>query len=78
MQILKLGKDLKNRLTDYSLACGYIEKNNKEGVETTLYKEAGCKVYQVRQHNFNTGMRVFWNTFDSRCKAYNFYFIAIK
>ena len=66
-------KDCKGRLSDYALSCGYIEKHDNEGINTTLWKEPACKVYQVRQHNFNTGKRVFWKSFDVRLEAYKFF-----
>ena len=50
-------------LTWYSLACGYIEKKRRDGIETTLWHEGGPTLH-VRQHDFNTGRRVFWDCFE--------------
>lgn len=74
----KLGRDLKNRLTDYSLACGYLDVIERQGINIRLYKEAGCKVYQVIKHDHNNGKRIFWETFKTRCKAYVFFNKEIK
>ena len=49
------------KLTPYALSCGYIEKQEKNGVNITLWKE-GC--YHVRKHDHNKGIRIFWNSFD--------------
>jgi hypothetical protein len=69
----KIGRDLKNRLTDYSLACGYIERQEKNGIQIELWKEPSCKVYSIRKHDFNNGKRLFWLSFETRHEAYNFF-----
>lgn len=66
-----LGRDTKGRLTDYSLACGYIELIQDENSRLELWKEAGCKVYSVRKGI--EGKRVFWKSFETRSEAYSFF-----
>lgn len=61
----------KNRLTEYGLACGYIEKKKQHGISTTLWSE--CHIYHVRQHDYKTGKRIFWESFDSIKEARNLY-----
>ena len=53
--------DAKGRLTAYALACGYVERTKRGQVVTTLWSEDG--VYHVRQHDFETSERVFWESF---------------
>lgn len=55
------------RLTPYALACGYIEKHETKpgtlgGSSVTLWLEHGT--LHVRQHNRDTGKRVFWECFE--------------
>lgn len=56
-------------LRPYALECGYQEKKERNGVETTLWKYAGCYGYHVRQHDFNTHTRIFWETFETLTEA---------
>jgi hypothetical protein len=74
MEGIKIMKDKfynKNgSLTAYSLACGYIEKKEKNNVTLTLWKE-GC--YHVRKHNHFFGKRIFWQSFNSLTKARQFF-----
>lgn len=51
----------KGKLTSYGLACGYIEQEKNNGISTVLWAE--CNIYHVRQHNHNTGNRIFWHSF---------------
>ena len=66
---IPLFKTKTNRLTDYALSCGYIERLEKNEVSITLWKE-GC--FHVRKHDYNKG-RIFWESFDSLPKARKFY-----
>lgn len=60
----------KGRLTPYALACGYIEQKERDGIRTTLWHEGG-PCFHVRQHDHNTGTRLFWDSFESLPKARN-------
>lgn len=59
-------------LSDYALACGYIERLDlkyEDGMSTmwlSLWLD-GC--YHVRAHNFATGERMFWDSFDTLAEA---------
>ena len=57
---------LKGWLTWYGLACGYIEQKTADNVQTELWHDGPC--LHVRQHDFNTGKRVFWDCFDGQNK----------
>ena len=46
----------------YSLACGYIEKHDKNDIAITLYKDS---IYHVRAYDFKNNKRLHWITFDS-------------
>ena len=66
----------------YGFACGYVERfetgvryTSEEvvyegkpltGMSLTLWAE-GC--YHVRQHDYDTGQRVFWDCFDTLAEA---------
>lgn len=50
-----------NRLTPYALACGYVETIEHKGHTLTLWQDGGCIGYHVRQHDHNTGKRIFWD-----------------
>lgn len=71
-----LGRDSKNRLTDYSLSCGYMENQTIKDINVRLWKEAGCAVYQVTA--FGIGGRILWENFSNRCQAYAFYKRQLK
>lgn len=62
-------------LTPYAFACGYIEQVELRGVRTTLWLEG---TWHVRQHNFNTHERVFWDSFDTLGAARKRYEQAVK
>jgi hypothetical protein len=64
-----LGRDSNNRLTRYSLACGYNDIKEKDNIRITLWYE-GDNCFHVRKHDFNNGIRLFWDTFDNRLEAY--------
>jgi len=49
-------------LTLYSLACGYIERTEKDGISIELWQEGAC--FHVRKHERNKGERVFWESFE--------------
>lgn len=51
----------KSELTGYALACGYIEKIERNSVSLTLWKEH--LYYHVRKHDHNTGTRLLWNSY---------------
>lgn len=46
-------------LSSYSLACGYIDKREKDGIEYQLWREHDC--YHVRILQNNT--RLLWESF---------------
>ena len=50
----------------YSLACGYIEKHDKNDIAITLYKDS---IYHVRAYDFKNNKRLQWLTFESLSKA---------
>jgi len=52
----------KSWLTDYALRCGYVERDEHNGVSTTLWNEHGT--FHVRQHSDSAG-RIFWDSFGS-------------
>jgi len=54
-------------LTSYALACGYIEQKLRQGIQTTLWMEHGC--LHVRQHDFQSRGRIFWDVFDRNLTA---------
>ena len=56
------------RLTRYAIHCGYVEKKISGPVETTLWHEGG-PLYHVRQHNFETHTRIFWESFETLTEA---------
>lgn len=60
------------RLTSYGFACGYIEKKVVDFIQTTLWHEGG-PCYHVRQHDFFTHKRMFWEVFESLHEARNFF-----
>lgn len=65
------------RLTAYALACGYIEQRDINDKVTTLWHEGG-PCYHVRQHDFKTNTRVFWDSFESLPAARARYDQAIR
>ena len=65
------------RLTAYALACWYIEQRDINEKVTTLWHEGG-PCYHVRQHDFKTNTRVFWDSFDSLPAARARYDQAIR
>ena len=54
-------------LTTYSLACGYIDRDESGFLCTTLWREHG--VYHVKQLDFLTHERKTWNTFATLAEA---------
>ena len=54
-------------ISRYELACGYIQRKENAGIWRTLWQEH--TVYHVREHNFNTGQRVFWDVFEKLTDA---------
>lgn len=50
-------------LTHYALACGYIQQFEQDDKRVTLWHEGG-PVYHVRAHDFATGTRITWETFE--------------
>lgn len=61
----------KNRLTDYALACGYVERKADGSCIVSLWKEHG--VYHVRSYNHETGKRQYWESFNSLISARHHY-----
>ena len=53
-------------LNGYSLACGYIEKHDKNDIAITLYKDS---IYHVRAYDFKHNKRLHWITFSTLEKA---------
>lgn len=63
-------------LTLYALGCGYVERHELDGLQTTLWMEGG--VFHVRQHDFREHRRVFWDVFDTLAEARTRYRAAIR
>lgn len=59
-------------LTAYSFACGYIMRYEKNGVQVKIWREH--HTYHVSCYNFNTGRRIFWESFDLITPAKKLYF----
>lgn len=55
-------------LTHYALACGYIQQFEQDDKRVTLWHEGG-PVYHVRAHDFATGTRITWETFETLTAA---------
>ncbi len=69
-------KTKSGELSSYGLACGYVERYEKNNVRLTLWKEHNA--YHVRKHNFNDGTRIFWDTFNTLTEAKGLYKLAKK
>lgn len=55
------------QLTQYELACGYIQRTESNNRWVTLWQEHG--VYHVRAHDFNEHRRLAWDSFTALGKA---------
>ena len=55
-------------LTHYALACGYIQRFEQDAKRVTLWHEGG-PVYHVRAHDFTSGQRITWETFETLTAA---------
>jgi len=65
-----LERNKRGELNEYSLSCGYLDKKERNGVEIRLFKQ-GC--YHVQKANILHGKRIFWEVFDTRKSAYEFF-----
>lgn len=54
----------KGLLTLYSFACGYVEKYEGEGKETTVWHEGG-PCFHVRTHDHVNHKRIAWDVAES-------------
>lgn len=76
-------------LTDYALACGYIETQaekvtntgtlehpNFKGISVDMWLYSG--VYHIRVHNFTEGKRVLWECEDTLPEARKFFTQCLK
>jgi len=76
-------------LTNYSLACGYIETQAEEvvntgttenpnfkGVNVSMWLDSG--VYNIRVHNFSEGKRLLWECKDNIIEARKFFLECLK
>ena len=61
-------KDSRGLPTVYALRCGYVAEFDHNGIRTMLWHEGG-PLYHVRQHNHNTGKRIFWESFERAADA---------
>lgn len=68
-------KNARGELTPYALMCGYVQQVEKDGIQTTLWGDSNG--YNVRQHNFNEGKRIFWEDFTKLSDARKRYKQAI-
>jgi hypothetical protein len=68
--------------TPYELVCGGTQQIESEGctidsgISLTLWQEPACRVFQVRAHNFGTGQRIFWDSFNTLTAARKRYLTA--
>lgn len=60
------------RLTNYALACGYVERRYSGHERITLWKEH--HVFHVRGTERHTGKRTFWLSFDKLSDARKCFF----
>ena len=60
----------KGWLTEFSLACGFIESvhDNKKGLSLRLWRDSG-PAYHVRLHDHENAKRIEWNTFTRLTEA---------
>lgn len=65
-------KTKKGDLTPYALHCGYIQKNENNGIDLQLWHEGG-PLYHVKAFDFNLSKRLFWESFERLTDARAFY-----
>lgn len=54
----------------YGFVCGYTMEHERDGVRTVLWQECPeIRAYHLRQHDHNTGVRVFWHVYGSLTEA---------
>lgn len=53
-------------LSEYSFSCGYIQREEKNGIQLDLYHD-GC--YHVRAYDFDNHDRLFWDGFPTLTEA---------
>lgn len=59
---------LPDRGSRHALACGYIQQFEQDAKRVTLWHEGG-PVYHVRAHDFTSGQRITWETFETLTAA---------
>lgn len=64
------------QLSAYGLACGYVEKQEKNNIQTTFYKEHD--MFHVKTYDFNNHIRLAWESFESLTAARKNYKQQIK
>lgn len=62
----------KGQLTRYALACGYIERIDKNNIILELWTEGGPLIH-VKAFDHNLKIRLFWESFETLTEARNFY-----
>jgi hypothetical protein len=67
----------KGELTRYALACGYIQRYEKNNQSIDMYCENASCIH-VRQFNRDTGKRIFWDSFTTLTEARKRYNKAVK
>jgi len=55
------------KLSEYALACGYIESVELNGVILTLEKDSAC--IHIKGYNNNIRDREFWDSYDTLTEA---------
>lgn len=69
------------RLTRYEFACGYVQQVESQGctisngIQLRIWMEHST--FHVRAHNFSTGERIFWESFDTMTEANRRFFRAM-
>jgi len=63
-------------LSRYALACGYVERSERENVIVTMYQEHS--VYHVRAFDHADRGRLAWKVFSTVTAARTYYRRAVK
>lgn len=64
------------RLTPYALSCGYVEQEEHNNIQTTLWLSHGA--YHVRQHDYGGRGRITWESFRSLVAARKRYSALVR
>lgn len=67
---------MREKLTKYQLACGYVQRFEKDGVQVTLWREHST--YHIRAYDFNEHKRLDWQVRSKLTEARKQYSIMIR